>query len=400
MYKNINELEEKIDFSITDNMVIETEKASKKSSVEFFKKDHTEEILYIEAEDLIVLNSEKGQKKIKYSNFKTHSCLDFNKIGEIDLNENYNLVNQDRLRTKLLNLINSFDISNNIYNGLSTSNKGIISAINELYDLIDNRPPIEPPIVEVEVFELEVSTLDLQINSNYTFNPTILPSNATDKTITWEIDSNIAYMVGNTIKCINVGTCTVSARCGNKISTCFVTITEQKYIPVEVFELDKTTLELDKGSSYTFNPTILPLNASDKTITWKFNYFNGVEVATMSTVGNKLTARLPGGCSLTATCGNIRSTCLVTVNDVYTPISKITVSPTSKTLSRGASEKLIVTTIPFSSPNNKKTWVSSNTSLVTVEQDGTITSLATRGTANVTVSCDGLSATCVVTCAK
>lgn len=417
MYKNINELEEKMDFSNTDTMVIETEKASKKSSVEFFKKDHTEEISYIDAEDLIVLDTEKGQKKIKYKNFKTHSCLDFNKIGEINLNANYHLVNQDKLKTKLLNLINSFDISNNIYNGLGTSNKGIISAINEVYDLINDRPPIDPPYVEVETFELEISTLELGVNSTYTFNPTILPSNATDKTITWQINSNndsrdlVALMEDNTIRGVNIGNCTVIAMCGNKISTCFVNViqSESEYIPIESIKITLgNNVKLNIGESIEIPYTLTPSNTTDKEVTWSLDHYgndNNEDVGEM--IGNVFHALNTGFCSIMAYCGNKNDVVFIDVIDTpieppYEPITKITVNPSTYLLSKGQTGILSAGTVPFSS-TNEKTWECSNTSLVAIEPSGSIcniTGLAQKGTANVTVSCDGLSATCVVTLSK
>lgn len=124
----------------------------------------------------------------------------------------------------------------NIYNlrgliGAKTLSIG--DAIMELHDLVGGGT--SSTNVEVENISLNKSTLEVQINGTYLLEATISPSNATDKTITWESDHpEIATVDNGKVKGIAEGGCTITATTSNgKTATCSVTVSQTAETPTD-----------------------------------------------------------------------------------------------------------------------------------------------------------------------
>lgn len=80
--------------------------------------------------------------------------------------------------------------------------------------------------------------------------------------------------------------------------------------------LNKTALTLNIYDQTTLSATVLPANATDKTIIWSSSNAN---VAIVN--DGVVTAIAKGEATITAKCGNISATCSVTVNDPYEDFS-------------------------------------------------------------------------------
>ena len=77
---------------------------------------------------------------------------------------------------------------------------------------------------------------------------------------------------------------------------------------------------------------------------------------------------------------------------------RITVDPSSWTMEVGDKKTLTATVWPASTGSGDLSWTSSNNSVATVDANGKVTAVA-LGTANITASQNGMSATCVITVA-
>lgn len=84
-----------------------------------------------------------------------------------------------------------------------------------------------------------------------------------------------------------------------------------------------------------------------------------------------------------------------TVN-VKVPVTAINLNKTAITLYTGTEFQLVATLNPDDSTETQITWASSAETIASVEADGTVKALQ-PGTANITATCDGVTATCVVT---
>lgn len=79
-------------------------------------------------------------------------------------------------------------------------------------------------------------------------------------------------------------------------------------IPVQSVSLSSSTLTLNEGESKTLTATVLPVNATNKTVTWGASPTGFVTVANGVVTGSKA-----GTCTVTATAGGKSAQCVVTV---------------------------------------------------------------------------------------
>lgn len=159
--------------------------------------------------------------------------------------------------------------------------------------------------------------------------------------------------------------------------------------------LNKSSMSLSKGGSETLTVTRSPSSVSYPTITWTSS---NTGVATVDSNG-KVTAVGSGSATITAktTDGtNLSKTCTVTVT---TPVTGVTVSPTTLTLNVGGTYTLSKTISPSDASNKNVTWSTSNTGVATVDSNGKVTAVA-KGTCTITCTSSYSSsykATCAVT---
>ena len=156
--------------------------------------------------------------------------------------------------------------------------------------------------------------------------------------------------------------------------------------------LNKTSLTLDVGKSYTLTKTVSPSNAATS-YTWSSS---NTSVATVDENG-KVTAKQVGTATITVTTANGKTaSCNVTVQAVQAVPTSVSLNKTSLTLDVGKSYTLAKTVSP-SNAVTSYTWSSSNTSVATVDSNGKVTAKK-AGTATITVkTSNGKTATCKVT---
>jgi len=153
---------------------------------------------------------------------------------------------------------------------------------------------------------LNKTTLTLTVGDSATLTAIISPSNAKDRTVTWVTsDATKATINNGVVTAKALGTVTITALVGDKTATCTVTIAARA---VSSISLNSNSLILTIGKDSTLTTTVLPSNATDKTVTWT------TSDATKATVINgKITAIAAGTATITAKAGAITSTCFVTI---------------------------------------------------------------------------------------
>ena len=165
--------------------------------------------------------------------------------------------------------------------------------------------------IAVASISLDKPMLSLAIGEDYTLKVTVLPMDATNKTVTWTSSSDAVATVSNgKVIAISPGTATITAKAGNQTANCIVTVSA---IAVTGINLDKPTLTLAIGEDYTLTATVQPDNATDKTVTWTSS---SDAIATVS--NGKVTAISEGTATITAQAGDQTADCVVTVIDPLT----------------------------------------------------------------------------------
>ena len=243
--------------------------------------------------------------------------------------------------------------------------------------------------VPVSSISLDRDQLEMTEGGTYTLHATVLPENATDKSVVWiSSDETVASVLDGLVTAIKEGSATITARAGDRTATCQVTV-NAAVIPVSSITLDRSSLTLEEGQSETLVATVLPIDATDKSVVWMSS---DESVATV--LDGLVTAIKEGSATITARAGDKTATCEVTVNAVVIPVSSITLSQTSMDITVGQTSILIPTVKPDNATDKNVSWSSSNPAIASVDQ-GLVTGIS-AGTAMISAKAGDKTATCFV----
>lgn len=138
----------------------------------------------------------------------------------------------------------------------------------------DSNEDNEDELHEIVATAISLNKLELTLEEGeeYTLIATISPANTTDKSITWTSSKiSVVTVTNGKVTAKEAGVATITARTRNgKIAVCTVIVEDLKSEVIEVtsVSLDKTSLTLDIGETATLSATLMPANATDKSITW------------------------------------------------------------------------------------------------------------------------------------
>ena len=173
------------------------------------------------------------------------------------------------------------------------------------------------------------------------------------------------------------GTAMITATCGEYTASCTVTVKSP------AVSLNKT-----KATLYTKGSNKVTLKASLKDLTGNVVYTSSnAKVAAVNKTTGVVTAKAKGTAVITATCGDYTATCTVTVK---TPTLKL--AKTSASIKVGKKTTIKAT----ATPTGTVKYTSSNKKIATVSSKGVVTGKK-KGTAKITVTCNGVSKTFKVT---
>jgi len=258
------------------------------------------------------------------------------------------------------------------------------------------------PVVKVSVITLSQTSLNLQLNSSVTLTATVLPSDATNKSVTWSTsNSSVATVNNGTITAVGEGDAviTVTSNDGSGVkSQCNVHCYKPE-VKVSGITLSQTSLNLQLNSSVSLTATVLPSDATNKSVTWSTSNSSVAKVnnGTVTAVGE-------GDAVITVTANDgsgVKSQCNVHCYKPEVKVSGITLSQTSIELALQSSVMLTAKVQPSDATNQSVTWSSSDTKIATV-YNGTVLAVG-EGDAVITVTANddsGVQAQCTVHCFK
>lgn len=171
------------------------------------------------------------------------------------------------------------------------------------------------PVMEIL---LDVDKTQLQVGDSLVLNATVLPEDATDKTVTWESDApGIASVDENGIvRAIAPGTAHITARAGNKSASCEI---EVKDLVVHATGIEwavaNKAFEMTMGDSLLVSYNILPENSTEREVILSSDNKYCVRV----TQEGKLFADGGGTAHIIATLLDFSDTLTVTVDDPNMP---------------------------------------------------------------------------------
>ena len=146
--------------------------------------------------------------------------------------------------------------------------------------------------------------------------------------------------------------------------------------------LNKKTVTVYKGKTTTLKANVTGADALKVTFT-----SSNPKVAAVNKTTGKVTAKAKGTVVITAKCGDVKATCKVTVKNPTLTLNKTAVS-----VKAGKTTKITAK----AAPSGKVTYKSNNKKIATVSSNGTIKGIK-KGTAKITVTCNGVTKTVKVT---
>lgn len=199
---------------------------------------------------------------------------------------------------------NAYVFSEGIFSPVS----GSIPA-NSVYLTSDAEGDLEVAIM-VTGISLSKTELTLEEGTAETISVIFEPEDATPLSVTWTSSNKaVATVLGNgRVSAGIAGKAVLTAKCGDFTAKCNVTVVP-KPVPAESITLSATELTLEEGETATLTATVAPEEATDKSVVWTSS--NEV-VATVSEEG-EVVALAEGTAVITATCGDVKADCAVTV---------------------------------------------------------------------------------------
>jgi len=196
--------------------------------------------------------------------------------------------------------------------------------------------PFASDVCTVTVAAVKVSSVSINnpptsidVGGTVTLTATVLPSDATNKSVTWSSSNPNIISVTNTgtIKGIAAGSAVITVTTVDTTSAgnhCIAECTiESKIVPTTGVEFSTKSKTIEVDDEVTLNYEVKPSNASNKEVTWNSN---NPKVATVSETGVVMGIS-PGKATITITTknGSFKDNCEVTVDRTYT----LTIRPSS-----------------------------------------------------------------------
>ena len=209
----------------------------------------------------------------------------------------------------------------------TVDNNGVIQAIDhgetDIYAVVDTVMAIchvNVNVALVEALTLNATQLLLEPDDIFTLIATANPDYAENKAVEWEIPENdviVHFINGNSINIgtLQEGTVTVTAHAvdgSNLTASCVITV-QQDIVHATSVELNQTSAGLNEGETLQLTATVMPEDATDKSVIW------ATSDATVATVDQNglVTAVAPGTATITASTvdgSELTASCEVTVN--------------------------------------------------------------------------------------
>jgi uncharacterized protein YjdB len=253
------------------------------------------------------------------------------------------------------------------------------------------------PVSNITITGAGGSTTITTDNGTLQLNAAVLPANATNKTLIWSISSGTdkaSISSAGLVTALDNGTVTARATANDGsgvYGTLTITISNQVISVTSIIVTGEGGKSLINaiGGTLQLNASILPANATNKTLTWSIS--SGTDKASISSVG-LVTALDNGTVTARATANDgsgVYGTLTITISDQVIAVSNITVTgaggATTITTYNGTLQ-LSAAILPVNATNKTVTWSISNgadkasinsTGLVTAIDNGTVIVKAT-----------------------
>jgi hypothetical protein len=187
----------------------------------------------------------------------------------------------------------------------------------------ENPSPEIKPEVRVQSVSVSPASKDMTIGETLQLSATVSPANATKKDISWS-SSNVSVASVNSsglVTALSDGTTMIIAIADRKMGTCSISVAKA-YVAVAEVKFENTELSLYEGDETMLTASVLPEDATDKTIAWSSS---DNSVATVES--GKVKAIKEGTATITASAGAVKAECKLTVYLKYSAVAITNLKP-------------------------------------------------------------------------
>lgn len=227
--------------------------------------------------------------------------------------------------------------------------------------------------------ELDRSQLSIHAGNTQKLIANVYPSDCYDKTVTWSssLESVATVDENGVVTAVAPGTAVITAVSTDGLFTasCAVTVTR----PVESVSISETAHTLYKSESFTLTATVLPQDATDKSVLWSTS---DEKIAVVDENG-VVTAVGGGTAEIVATTvdGGFKAACSV---EVKVLAESIATDKDSYEIVRGESVQIIASVLPEETNDKSVQYTSSDETVAVVANDGTVIGV-TAGKADIKI---------------
>lgn len=238
-----------------------------------------------------------------------------------------------------------------------------------------------PKEVNVESLTIDPTSMNLTIGDSRTITATVLPENATNKTVIFKSSNTGAATVSDAgvvtavAEGVAVISCT-SAADASKHQICVVQVEKpaSQVVLVEEVVIGESSLTIALDSDWVqLTASVLPENATDKSLSWSVSNSN---VLDLDEANGRIKPKALGSSSVT-----VRSVSnpaafkvfTITVEAVVVAVSSVSVEESISIEENATAYQLSATVLPAEATNKAVNWSSSDDSIASVSATGLVT---------------------------
>lgn len=250
---------------------------------------------------------------------------------------------------------------------------------------------IELPEYVVTGVTVQPNTLTLGVGETLPLSAIVVPDEAMNKNVVWSSDNDTVVTVDldGFVTGVTEGTAeiTVTTEDGGHTDVCSITV---EIIPVVSVDLPDNEL-VKINETIELDVLVLPLNATDQTVTWSSDNESIITVDEDGIVtGHAIgTANI----MVESNDGAFMDSCAVTVYEIG--VDSVSVTPESANLSIGDQLTLTTEILPLNAANQNITWTSSNSAIASVDINGVVRA---HSLGNVTITATTVEGSYTDTC--
>ena len=249
---------------------------------------------------------------------------------------------------------------------------------------------VEAASVPVSSVSVSPTTLDLNVGENDTLTATVLPEEASDKTVTWSSSAPAIATVDANGKVTGVsnGTATITATTtdGGKTATCAVTV---KDVISYSLALTPATAEINAGASQTYTATLTTVKNGETTTGTVTATLTSSDFGVATTDGMVATGVEGGTATITARytpegSAELSATATLTVKDVIS--YSLALTPAEAEIKVGGTQTYTatLTTTKNGTPTTSTVTATLSSSSAAATVSGMVATGASVGTATIT----------------